>query len=621
MTCCIKFDCATCRNAGKTVIVVSGLRSFAGDKGASVSRKPLLWPLFGVFFALLVCLFGGLVTPALAQDDTPVAEVLDLSPQALTQFVRLQDGWLEWLAAAHQGDRERVTVAVDRLLSDARDLGMERLPDLSLGAAGQALAFAREDRFEVAGWCIAAAEALDPGRPEVAFAAARVADLEGETWSSIRHQADGFQRLLSEPLAFYLFRADLGYWALFSMLIAGALFVAALMSTRGVELFHDVYSFVNRYVPESIAIGLTLVLMLWPLFLPAGLLWLALYWSVLLWSYGSIVERVILVGLWVVLGFSPTLINEQRQQMRVALAPTVLSMDSLANGRLRGSLFGDLATLREALPESAAVTQLIADLHATLKEWSSAQVLYANIIQEEPENGSALVNLGACYFNQDDYTRSMEYFQRAAQTEQGAAMARFNMSQTLSELYRFREAARELGIAQELTSQEVRAWLRRAAYDRVMIMDGGLRRADEIRDELVATWRSGEGDARWSRFGPSLVSLPLALAFVLIAVALHFVVRKNSQENAPRVKAMAPEGSYRAVFLPGLVEVEDGHPILAFCALFILVGLVSLPLAGELGYRLPWIFSTGNQPAQWLSWFGLGIFFLFRYLRQRSKGL
>ncbi len=582
----------------------------------------LQWRFFGAVLVLVLATLGaGLASPAIAQEDTPVAQVLDLDPKALGQFVLLQDGWLEWLAAAHQGDQDRATAALDRLLSDARDLGMERLPDLSLGAAGQALVFAREGRFEVAGWCIAAAETLDPGRSEVSFSAARVAALEGQRWQAVRHRANGFQRLVSERLYLYLFRADLGHWALFSVLIAGALFVVVLMCTRGIELFYDVYAFVNRFTSESIAVALTLGLMLWPLLLPAGLLWLALYWSILLWSYGSVSERAVLVGLWVVLGFSPTLINEQRQKVRVALAPTTLSMDSLADGRLRGSLFSDLATLRDALPESIAVTQLVADLHATLGEWASAQVLYTTIIQEEPENGSALVNLGACYFNQDDFTRAMEYFQKAAQIEQAAAIARFNMSQTLSELYRFREAERELGIAQRLAAPMVRQWLRRAAQDRVVMMDGGLQRADEIREELVSSWRSDEGDARWSRFWPSVVSLPLALAFVLIAVALHFVVRKSSRKSAPKVKLMAPAGTYRAFLMPGIAEAEDGHPILAYCALLVLVGLIGLPLAGELGYRLPWIFSAGNQVAQWVSWIGLFVFFLFRYFRQRSKGL
>ena len=581
-------------------------------------EERLRW-VVGVVVAVIGLTLVG--APVTAQDDTPVAQILDLDPAALSQFVLLQDDWLEWLASTHQGDRSRATVALDRLISDARALGMDRLPDLSMGAAAQAIVFARDGDFEVAGWCIAAAEALDPGRAEVAFASARIAALEGKHWQALQHRGGGFQRLFSERLSNYLMRANLGHWVLFSLLIAGALFVGALMCTRGIELFQDVYSYVNRFTPESVAIGLTLALMLWPLLLPAGLLWLTIYWSILLWSYGSITERVVLVALWLLLGFSPTLINEQRQRVRVALAPTTLSMDSLANGQLRGSLFSDLATLREALPESTAVTQLVADLHATLKEWASAQALYISIIQEEPNNGSALVNLGVCYFNQDDFPRAMEYFQKAAQTEQAAALARFNMSQTLSELYRFREAERELGIAQGLSSQSVRVWLARAADDRVVIMDGGLRRAGEIREELVASWRSDEGDARWSGLWPSVVSLPLAVAFVVIALSLHFVVRKNSTPKARAVRSLAPAGSYRAVVLPGIAEVEDDQPVLAYAALAILVGLLSLPDAGQLGYRLPLIFSAGNQVARWISWFGLGVFFLFRYLRQRIKGL
>ena len=571
--------------------------------------------LFGAF--LLTFVFPSV---SLAQDSS-VSEVLDLSPDALSQFVRLQDGWLEWLAASHQGDRSRATAALDRLLSDTRNLGMERLPDLSLGAAAQAIWFARDERWDVASWCLTAAETLDPDRPEVAFASANVAVLKGEYWRSVRFTVLGLQRLVTERLSGYLWRADLGHWILFSVLVAGALFVAALMFTSGVDLFGDVYSFVGRFVPVVVAMALTLVLMLWPLVLPAGLLWLALYWSILLWSYSSTSERVLLIGLWIVLCFSPGLINEQRQRVRVALAPTTMSLDAMADGRLRGSLFGDLATLREALPQSVAVTQVIADLHSSLKEWASAQVLYTHIISEEPENGAALVNLGVSYFHQDDFPRAMKYFQKAVETEQAAALARFNMSQTLSEVYRFREAERELGIAQKLASPDVKRWLRRSATERAVYMKGGLQRADEIRGELVASWRSDEGDARWSGFWPSVVSLPLALAFVVIAVALHFIVRKHSGKSSAPARSIAPAGSYRAVFLPGLAEVEDDHPMAGYFALLVFVALASLPMAAELGYRLPWIFSTSQQLLKIIVGLSLATYFLFRFLGQKRKGL
>ena len=36
-----------------------------------------------------------------------------------------------------------------------------------------------------------------------------------------------------------LWRADLGHWAIFVLLATGALYVAILMATKGIELFHD----------------------------------------------------------------------------------------------------------------------------------------------------------------------------------------------------------------------------------------------------------------------------------------------------------------------------------------------------------------------------------------------
>ena len=89
------------------------------------------------------------------------------------------------------------------------------------------------------------------------------------------------------------------------------------MATRGVELLHDLRGFIERFLPRSAAMLLTAAFLLWPVLLPAGLLWLVVYWSILLWSYGSIAERAVLIGVWVILGVTPLLLNEQRQRVRI----------------------------------------------------------------------------------------------------------------------------------------------------------------------------------------------------------------------------------------------------------------------------------------------------------------
>jgi len=474
---------------------------------------------------LLAAMFA---TGAQAVDERPVSEVLGLSPEALVGFAELQDHWLEWLSAVARDDSSRAAEALDRLLVDARGLGLKRLPDLSLGAAGRAISFANEERFDTAARCLLVAEKLDPGRSEVAFAAARVARLQGHTTVAVREGLEGLSRLYQDSLMRRLWRADLMHWAFFIVLATGAVYVTFLMATLGVELFHDIHSYAGRFVPDMAALAISLVLLAWPLLLPAGLFWLLVYWSILLWGYGQTSQKVILVALWVVMGTAPILINAQRQQVRVALAPTVLSIESLASERLQGSLFTDLAALRAALPSSPAVSHLLADLHCRLGEWDSSRALYEQLLEDEPENGSALLNLGVCYLHQGDQAQAMMHFQKAANSSDAGAAARFNMSQVLSELYRFREAERELRIAQRVAPRRVGEWLRQVADQRVIILDGGLGRTDEIRQELVTSWRGEESEAR-STAWPSFLSLPLAIVFLVLAAGLYFVGRRGER--------------------------------------------------------------------------------------------
>jgi len=562
----------------------------------------------GVILALFVSLCAG----SLSANERPVSEVLGLTPEALSRFVELQDHWLEWLSAVAQNDAARVSASLDSLLTDAENLGLRRLPDLSLGAAGRAIAFAQDERFDAARRCLSAAEELDPGRSEVAFAAARVAQLQGSYGVALRQGLEGYSRLFQNRLLLYLWRADLGHWFFFVALATGALYVSILMSTVGIELFHDIYAFIDRWAPDIVSLIATLVLLVWPLLLPAGVFWLLVYWSILLWGYGQISQKIILVILWVVLGTAPIVINEQRQRIRVNLAPTVLSIESLSSGQLRGSLFSDLATLRSALPESTAVLHLLADLHTRLGEWDSARALYEALVEKEPKNGTAMLNLGVCHLHQGDQAQAMMHFQKAAETLDAGAAARFNMSQVLSELYRFREAERELRIAQRVEPRLVGEWLRQVADRRAIILDGGLSRTAEVREQLVASWRSGESEGRWTSVWPRVLSLPLAIAFLILAAGLHLIVRRGERAEFVPADKLAPEGTWRSALLVGFAEVENDRPLKGFFLILFLVTLISLPWAAELGYRMPWIYGPGSSLASILAAAGLGTFVLLR---------
>jgi len=556
--------------------------------------------------------------PAIAIEQS-VADDLKLSLESRNAFARLQDQWLEWLAASYQADADRAEAALDSLLADADRLDMSRLPDLSLGAAGRAVEFASQGDFEVAAWCLSAAERLDPNRPEVAFAAARVSRLAGRYLDVVRWTARAYSRMLDVPLYRSLWLSNLSLWMLVAVLASGAIFVGLLMATRGAELLHDLLGFIKRFLPGPMTMVLTAAFLLWPVLLPAGLLWLVVYWSILLWSYGSVAERAVLIGLWVVLGVTPLLLNEQRQRVRIELAPATISMENLEEGRLKGTLLRDLTSLQSALPDSNAVNHLLADLYCRLGEWDLARGLYLDVLEEEPRNTTALNNAGACFYHANDHIQAVEYFQQATSTEGPSAAAHFNLSQIYSDHYRFSAAGRELQTARSLDSAGVGKWLSRAATEKIIVLSGGIGRSNEVRTELRSTWRSGEATSRWSALWPSTLPLPLALAFLAIATGLYLIVRRGrgSMPVAPSLDSDR-SGRWPYMLLPGYAEAEAGQPLRAFLAVLLPIALLTLPLIDKLGYRQPILFAPSGALLLAVSVLLLVIYLGARVLRLRT---
>ena len=144
-------------------------------------------------------------------------------------------------------------------------------------------------------------------------------------------------------------------------------------------------------------------------------------------------------------------------------------------------------------------------------------------------------------------------------------------------------------------------------------MDGGLGRTDEIRQELVTSWRGEESEAR-SSVWPSFLSLPLAIAFLVLAAGLYFIVRRGERAEFEPADQVAPEGTWRSTLLVGFSELENGRPLKSFMLILILVCLLSLPWAVKLGYRIPWIYGPGGSGAALVAAVGLGIFVLLRLI-------
>lgn len=539
---------------------------------------------------------------------------MELSSPVLRALARLQEDWLEWLTAYYRGDRELADNALSSLLATSQELGMEALPNLSMGASASAVRSAREGDFEKAHWGLEAAEMLDPGRPEVAFAAARVASLEGSPFTALRKWISGAVRSLRMPLDRTLWTNNLLEWVLCVLLLTAGAFVALEMATRGVFLFGDLLKLFSRYMPRMAAYGFVLLFLLWPLVLHSGLLWLLIYWSILLWNYAGTSERVLIASIWLLLAVSPLVIEQQRRELEVHTAPTLTTVDSLLVDRLDGDLIADVDELRATLPESVPLVHLLADLQLRLEQWEMAQRFYSGVIEQEPGNRAALNDTGVSFYERGEFDRAIEYFTRASDVDPPHAAAHFNLSQVYSDTYRFSAAGRELEKAQTLDNTSVGRWIQESVLERVVRLNGGLARAEEIEDELLAAWGEEGVIDSWLQHWRLPLVLPLLAVFVIISIVFRFVANPRWRRS---VRSAEVDRGFSAIALrliPGFAEAEMGYWVKAYVGLLVPITLAMLPFIERIGYRMPWSFAAGGLGVALVCGVGLAIYFTYRLI-------
>lgn len=548
-------------------------------------------------------------------EDAPISGI-ELQPAARQTLGLIRVQWDRWLVAFYQGEPGDAERSVNELLVSARQVGIRRLPDLSLGALTRAVEVAREGNVERARWALEAGERLDPGRPEAAFATAVVEGEAGRWAAAAGAIARGYLRWLTASSLRRLSLHSIGRFLLCVALGAGVLFVAVLMATKGGALIRDLARFAHGWMPSGTAAelfgySLALALLVWPVLLPAGLLWLLVYWTVLLWGYCSASERTVLVVVWLFAGVTPILLAEQRVRVASQLSPPERAMTALEGERLYGELFVDLGALPSLFPEHPAVRHLQADLHRRLDDWSAARRRYAQVLEAEPENAAALTGLGAYYFFQEDFGSAIRLFREATQADPESAPAFFDLWQAYSESYHFDEASAALEQARALAPSEVSRWVDDATTDRLQVADGGLARIPDLRRELVAAVReqaAAHGELAAARHWAGLL---VVAGILLAAVALH-LIRRPFGYSRPGVSFGRRGEWWVRVLVPGYAAAEQERGLSALVGVLPLAALLLLPLAPLLGYHQPVVFSPGLGPLLVIAVAGLAVLYGLR---------
>lgn len=556
-----------------------------------------------VSFVVVACVWIGSVAAAWGA-ETPAKPSLPAAVDRVGQEIQSQ--WLLWLKAYYQRDPQEAAVALDGLVTQSRQLGMHRLPDLSMAAAVSAVRAAREGDSARATWALEAAEVLDPGRPEAAFAGARVAWLQHDWGKAVARFFSGYERALRlDRTRAALLSSSLVFLVLVPV-IAGALFVLLELMLRASQLSTTLLRLVPEGWPGWLRGLVLLIAMVWPALIHFGMFWMLFYWSMLLWGFIGWRERGVLLTVWVWLLLGPVALQLLQSRVEFMWTPGSRALADVSSQRLSGSLFTNLDALRDEAPRQPELTEMSADLERRMGEWDSARRLYHLVLDSDPNNYGALNNLGVYHYRVSETGAAREFFQRAVKADEKRASAHFNESQVYSDAYLFSDSERELARARELNADLVSQWISQSGWDRVVAVDDGLKKVDKLQ---ALRWR------RWRQSHPGFLAglstaIPgwsLALGcWLLLAYGFDVALRRSGQG-----KKGAGKGGYMGAStptwirrLPAADHLMAGAGVAGFVVLMLPAALLVLLVMRPLPLAVPMGFQPGVAWPLWLSLIG-----------------
>jgi Flp pilus assembly protein TadD len=446
-----------------------------------------------------------------------------------------RDLWPQATAAARDGDFEAADKHVAELVATERTHGIDSFPVYAASAAGLA-SETEKANSELAGWAAKAAGALDPRSPGVAFSEADRAARKGDWAGAVKFAMRGFGRVFGNYRTNVLSRADLMIVGACAIIVTAIIFAIALFIRYGRSMAHDFREMLsNTFTGGSITV-LAFALLLLPVFLWLGPMWLLLYWLMIFFGYAGIGERIAIVVLLLLVAFVPIGLDYTAHRVAGIDSPVLIAAISSNYQSYQPEALRRVQELITAAPDQAALHVLAGNMLVFEGSDDQAGVHYRRAIELRPRYAGAHVNLGNLLFLNNEFAAAITQYEQAENADPDLAVAFYNHSVAAGETYKFDLQAQMLDRARNADRSLVDRLARNPPQQKVVMYNPPIAEAWRIADQLSKRDAVNGQFGNYSRFDVMRSALnPLtlgALLALLLALALWLKRRRNGYANA-----------------------------------------------------------------------------------------
>jgi tetratricopeptide (TPR) repeat protein len=372
-----------------------------------------------------------------------------VSRMARAEELAPRDIWPQATSAADAGNLDAAAKKTSELTETGRAYGIRTYPLYAVSAASLSRQAARQGVKPAADWAARAADALDPISPAVAFIGADTA-ADSKNWGAALTAAfRGFANVFRDYRSRLLGRADFLITILLALALTAAIFAISLLVRYGRAMSHDFREILGGRMHGGSVSVLAFALLFLPIFLWLGPGWLIFYWFIIFFSYAKPVERILIVLLSMLIAAAPLALDLASHWIAGVDSPVVISAIASEERSYQPDALRRMQELVNIVPDDAVLHLLIGNLYLQDGDEQQANLHYRRSADLHDSAG-AHVNLGNLHFFNNDFATAVTEYNKAETLDPRLAIAFYDDSIALGELYKFDQQAQKLDQAKKI---------------------------------------------------------------------------------------------------------------------------------------------------------------------------
>jgi tetratricopeptide (TPR) repeat protein len=441
-----------------------------------------------------------------------------------------RDLWPQAASSADVGNVDAAQKKTTELMTTGKSYGIRTFPLYAVSAEALARQTAKQGNKAVADWAAKAADTLDPGSYAVSFMRADEA-VESKNWgAAFPFLLRGFGGLLANYRSRLLGRADLLITILLAIALTTAIFALALLVRYARAMSHDFREMLGERLHGGSVSVLAFALLFLPVFLWLGPVWLVFYWFIIFFGYAKPAERIVIVVLSLLLAVAPLVLDWTSQWIAGIDSPVVMSAITSQERSYQPDALHRMQELVNIVPDDAVLRLLLGNLYLLDGNEQQASLHYQRSA-ELHDSAGAHVNLGNLHFFNNDFATAVTEYNKAEGLDPRLAIAFYNDSIAMGELYKFDQQAQRLDQAKKIDASQIERLSSAPPAQKVVTYHPPIRQAWDVSSAIArrGVARSLFGNYAWFDPGES-VRNPVTLAAILavILAPLLFLKRRRA---------------------------------------------------------------------------------------------